>query len=1128
MNRTNSVLFILSILAISIMLCSISSSEAADFENLSDGQISEVHSKGSTDYTIDDSEELDIKDEDTGYSDRYKKVVKDKSNLKSLPDKTPVTLETSDVTCNVGEEVNFNVIMTPNNITEGVLTLYIDDELIRSHNLSYLSPSYTIDSSDYVVGTHDVEITYSGSLNYESANVYAYLIVNKHESVLTNLSSSFREDNDLNVSFSIESNDEYLDSGVVDIYYLDELITSVNLENSNPSAVIPKEYNGEILTFKYYGDNIHDEFTSNELIYSKKLRNNIYVGSLSGFYGTVINSNIYIYSERLVNDGIVYLYIDDVLIDEYDVNSSSIPISIDLGGYTEGSYDVYVRYSDSDVYEDSNYSSILKVNKIKTTLYLNNISGYRNNVVNIKASVSNYVDDTDEGVAEIFIDEESIATTYVSNNTVSTDYLIPDTLEYGVHNLSVFYYGSNKYVQSNQSAFLTVNKYKSTVYLRNTSFDDDGNIVVNLRLYSYDNVVDDGVINCYVNGTLVSSADVKNNTCSITLDDSFEADKIYDVVFEYVDSDYFEDYTLDTQIQQNKRNTTLSISKYLSNKDILSLTSYIYSKDYSTINEGNMEFYLNDTLIGTSSVENNKASIEFNMTQYPAGNYTITAKYTGSKKYQDKQNTTQIEKTIKQQTIYINSPSTIKTTPNETITINANLTDYESNPITEPVNTTITIANTTVNVQFIDGYLNYTYQLPENLESRQNIIIKTQNSTYYRQATKNITLNIQRNSTYITSQNSYSTNKLDEIALNFTLNSNNEILKERTPAAIKINNITVYQGFFENGSLNYLLKLNTSYTQDEYTITAIAGQTTHYAKSTKDVSLKLKDRKTYIKSQNIYSKKGDKIQFSATLYDTITKKAITTPINMTIKINNITIVNTQSNKGQLIYTYQNNFNKENYEIEIKSSQTGIYLNSSWTGNLINTRDYIKVSTQNIYAKANSTISIKAKILKDNQLITSPIPVAIKINNITICNLNISNGSINYQYKLPDTFSQSQYNITIITGDTREYIQSTTTSKLIITKNYQQINTQNITSKTNSTITIKANITDINGNIIKSNEKVNIKIAGKSIADINAKNGIISYTYSLPNIKTGYYDLLIQTGETSCYYHATTHATLKVE
>lgn len=1075
-----------------------------------------------------DDTSINMQSSQTGYDDVGIKTLSSKNrNIKQLPNqKEQVAISVDDLTCNVNDCILINVQFNTSDVTEGVLIFYVDDDVVATHNLSHSANTLEFDTYGYEVGLHDIYVEYTASLIYEAADTHANLTINKHPTFIENFNSQFTDANDINVTFDLISGDEYVTDSYIKVYSNDELIKSLYLNDSTSSIILPGSYNSDIIRICYDGDEYYEALEDYQLINVDKRHLAIYTPAITAYHSSQNDVTVTINNDTKIVDGRMELYVDNLLIYTEIVTSNTCNMPLNLTGYLEGIYELKVIYTDSDVFDEATYTTTLKVNRIKTVVYTNNITTYRNSTITLRASVYNYVDDTNEGLIEFFIDDETIQTAQITNNTLSYDYVIPDTLDYGVHNIHVVYYGSDKYLQSEQNATLTVNKYKTTIYIRNTTIDDEGLININLNLYSYNQSVDDGRVDCYVNGQLIASGIAENNTAVIRLPGNFVSGVGYDVRLVYTNSDYFNDSTLNARMEHNKTNTTISISKYLSNKNILNITAYVYAKDYSNISEGTVKVYLNDMLIDTSTVENNMANTSYDMTDYAGGNYTLFVEYSGSNRYAPSDNTTNVEKIIIPKTIYINTQTSIKTTPEESVTIRANLTDYESNLITDKINATITFNNQTLNATFTNGQLELNITAPEAAGKYTMEIIST-NTTNYKQAKRNITLNVARNNTYISSPNTISSLKLEDVVLNLTLNDNNGLVQTKTPLQIKIANNTIYQGYFINGQAKYTLKLNTSYTQSQYNITVIAGQTKTYSSSTKNMTLNLQNRKTYIKSENIYSKKGNQIIFNAELFDGITHKRVNKTIPVVIKLNDLTILATNTTNGHIIETYPNEYNNNNYTITIKSATTGIYDSSQWNGTLINMRDNIKLSAKNIYAKANSTITIKATIYKKNQLTTDRIPVAIKINNLTIATMNVTNSQIEYQYKLPDNLSQKEYNLTIVTADTENVIQSTTNFKLFVTKNYQQINIKNITSHRNATVNIRANITDKNGGIIKSNELVNIKVAGITIANINATDGIIDYNYTLPNLKCGNYEVILKTGQTACYMHATSQSQLKI-
>lgn len=248
-----------------------------------------------------------------------------------------------------------------------------------------------------------------------------------------------------------------------------------------------------------------------------------------------------------------------------------------------------------------------------------------------------------------------------------------------------------------------------------------------------------------------------------------------------------------------------------------------------------------------------------------------------------------------------------------------------------------------------------------------------------------------------------------------------------------------------------------------------------------------------------------------------------------IKINEVTLENLNVTNGHLVYAYINDYSAKDYNITIIYGENGIYNSSRWDGKLTIKASPLNIVTNNINAPAYSVINIKAKVLDANKIATGIIKTAIKINNKTIIEENITNGKIDFNYQLSDNIGSGKYNLTIIVGDSRRYIHNTTTVDLIITRNYKHIETSNITAKRNGTIRIQAKILDQENRLINKTTKVNIKIGGKSITDLNVSDGRIDYEYKLPeNLNKGLYDLLIQAGENSGYYHATTNSILKVE
>ena len=1082
--------------------------------------------------------EQTLQNNDNSIAKTEKKDIKENKNntcrtSKGNDEAEDITLHVDDVECEYGDIVDINVMTTPE-VDEGVLSFYVDERLVGAKNLSNSAASYSLRTDRYMPGTYELLVSYSASLNFANSHTTSTLKINKVESEIKNVDMHFNDNNNIAVLLNVMGkNRQELDFGTLNVYDDEELITSVEIEDYDVEFVLDKEYNGEVLTFQYVGDEYYSDVSANQLIYVEKSNLNIYLPYLSAYQSSIVNQSLTFYSEKIVNDGRVNIYIDGVLIDQVQVDSEDVDIIINTSNYLSGNYLVYIEYVDSDVYWDCFYQTTLSIKQIATTVYTSNITAHKNQIIDLRAYVYNYIDETNEGMVEFLLDDESIKTTILSNTTVTENYLIPNSMEYGEHDIKIIYHGTQKYQDSQAEATLNLIKHSNSLSLKNCTLDDEGNIVINIRAYSYNNTVDDGTLELYVNGTLISTTDVTGNVTGITLPEEYDAGNEYQIEVIYGNSDKYDDANLSVSINPEKYDTKTRISGFINNQNILNLTAYVYSTSYSDINEGSVNFYINDTLIATANVEDNRANIMFNMEDMEdmdEKEYVLKTEYLGTRLYGNSENSTNINFHMNRKRIYITTNNTIKTTPGKTINITAILSDYEGNPINLTTGSTIKILNESISQDFIEGELNYEYSVdPKSMEGISDIIIEVPQTKHYQNSTKTIRLTIVKDSPYITASGSIRSNKYETIQINATLNLNGERINENITGIVKINNKTVYHGKFINGVLEYNLTLNEKYTNDKYNITIKSKENAYYHSAEKTIALNLNSRSTYITSQNIVSKNGEKIIICADIYDRITRDYVKGTSKACIKINEVTLENINVTNGRLLYSYVNDYSAKNYSITIIYGENGIYNSSRWNGTLTIEASPLNIVTNNINAPAYSTINIRAKVLDANKMAVGTIKTAIKINNKTIIEENVTNGNINFSYQLPDEIGSGKYNLTIIVGDSRRYVHNSTTVELIITKNYRHIETANITAGTDDTIRISADILDQNNHLITRPSKVNIKLGGRSIADLNVTDGKIEYDYTLPeNIGKGLYDLLIQAGENSGYYHATTNSVLKVE
>ncbi|MDO5851615.1 MAG: hypothetical protein Q4Q23_03930 [Methanobacteriaceae archaeon] len=211
-------------------------------------------------------------------------------------------------------------------------------------------------------------------------------------------------------------------------------------------------------------------------------------------------------------------------------------------------------------------------------------------------------------------------------------------------------------------------------------------------------------------------------------------------------------------------------------------------------------------------------------------------------------------------------------------------------------------------------------------------------------------------------------------------------------------------------------------------------------------------------------------------------------------------------------------------ITLKMSNIGID-NNTWTVtiNPLATTTKITYITPNINPGSNMTI--QASIIDKNKQPITTGEVVIKINGKTLkddygktIKIPVVNGTINYNYYIPDNYSTKQYNLTVKYLRNDDYTPSEQTVNFTITKEPTSTKityiTPNITPGSN--MTIQASITDKNNKPITTGEVV-IKINGKTLQDkygqsikISVVNGTINYTYQIPsNYSTKQYNITVK-------------------
>lgn len=951
-----------------------------------------------------------------------------------------LTLNTMDTSVNVtgyqlsNDSVNVSLSVIDafgGNVTGGTVSAYSRGSFINNSTVTggYSSLMLPVDYCglpvDYIYS--DGHMYYSDSSFSDTVNV---TLPESGDVTISVTGTSFVSVNDkymILVNTSVYSSDGSTCRGNMKAYLNDRLVAG---SSNTTSILLPIECNLEDVMFEY------GNTTFNTSIYTPPLSSNIYVPYLYGYKTSGCNIYITLTGDGIINDGTADIYIDGNLVKSFnpiksaDYYSSSsnetiLGYYLDLNSYPTGTYNVSVVYYGSDVFTTSAYETVLSVRMINTYIYAYNRSIYRGSTTSLYCYIySNTHSNVTGGSITYTIDKTVILKSGVDNGTSSTDYNVPLNMTLGKHELDIYYSGNDLFNSSNRTVILTVTRSSTTVSIRSWTVNNEEKIVLNVSVRSWNKTINNEKIMTSINGEEIES-DITDNSSLVVLPRSITPGNTYNILIKYNGSDTLAPSILNTSYRFDKKNTTVRSYSYLRRNSTLTVTSYIYGDNYVRINTGKTLLYINNKLVATSKVTDNRAIHTYNMYNYTSGNYTIKVVYNGSSLYNTSTNTSTVTKTEYHTKTYMTAITRkYYTQKSKTITLNLKLTAYNTD-ITEDIPATLTLLNkenktidTKNDLIFHNGILNYTYHVPQITNNAYTLKIQSHNTTHYRESSTTITLNIGGQYTSLYQKRLWGY-KHGNITFNTTLrDANNTLAITNTTVNIKIystdktlvDSITLNM---TNGKLEFTYWLPDRLTNDKYTVNMTTAENNDYRSSTKTVELTLNNRRVYIQARNTSTYTGN-ILLNATILDQTTRKQITENGTVTIKINNKTVTTMKIHNGKINYIYRQTLKPGKYNITYTYNGLKIYGNQTKTVALTINRNTPRIQTRNINTKTGQPITIQANITDyHGKYIKTPLDIQIKINNKTIQdNITVQNGKLEYTYTPETLNTDNRLTITI--------------------------------------------------------------------------------------------------------------------
>lgn len=1066
-------------------------------------------------------------------------------------------------------------------VDEGEVELYVNNTRIGRQKVDgWNTFDWTYDYQNnevldkYPKGQYPIKIVYINNGNTIESNTASLYISTGPSNIQLNGEITV-SDSKIIVPVSVTTTfDLLVDHGTLTASYNDNNITTITCDDREVlNLQLPAAYQQKTITLTYSDNNYMLSDSTTEVFLDVIVPGTGAITTIITVNDAKFINTTHIEDEELIIDSIGILLDVDVTTDNEKVtigqltayyNGKAIATSKNATSITiPAEYnleEITLNYTGVGDYSNSSTAYTVLLDKISTRTYMSYVSATKNSAVNIYPSITSNLPFL-YGRIHIYIDDNLVKTINLEDNNIyvslnGTRTTIGSNLELngfddGRYTLTVEIEENNVFTSSEYSTSLTINKINTYIYANNrTIYVGDTS---NLYAFVYANnraTINNGMMSFTLDNELIGIEYVSNNTANIEyIIPSTLTEGKHTLLVEYMGDESYNTSSKEITLTLAKTATTTTLRtwKVEDEKIVVNATIRAWNK---TIKTGNVNVYVNNTLVATGHVTDNYAVITLPSTVDTDTQYNLRLEYSGTELLNS--STYSVDEFI-----FYKKASSTRIYPylrnNGTLTLTAyvysdnyakvnsgNIIFYINNKQVTTAPVTNNKASTTYNMADYDAG-NYTIKATYNGSKQFNTNTNT----------SSVTKNPYYHTTYMSlTNNSLTIRRGGSTDINATLTCYSRNITEDINATIALNatwGTVVYTQdvTFHNGVLNYKFTLPSDFEIftfsgkeiTRYTLTITTQQSKNF-KSTGQTGTLQVGTYTKLYQKILWGYKQANITFNTTLQDSSGKQIKT---NTTARIDIYTPTSKGNNQirsfkvnitnGKLSYVYQipSTMTNSTYLVNITAFSNKDYAGSYKTVNMTlnNRRTYISAS--NTYGYIGKTLTINGTVMDSTTRTKAATngEVTITVDGKTLTTVKASKGV--FTYTLNNTLTEGKHNITYTYKGNTIYANSTRTLNITSNKNTLRISAPTISASIGDTVKITATITNTSGATVKDNLKANILLNGKTIAtNIDVTGGKLTYNYTIPTGTTYSNKITVIIQETDTYKtrNATTTLTVK--
>ncbi|MDO5851853.1 MAG: Ig-like domain-containing protein, partial [Methanobacteriaceae archaeon] len=376
---------------------------------------------------------------------------------------------------------------------------------------------------------------------------------------------------------------------------------------------------------------------------------------------------------NLVPNGAVLVYESSKLIGQANISSGISNINLNLN---TGSHTIKVTYNGTSKYNTSSRTTNIIVNKLNTqlnTIITHDTVGNSSIQVHVTDSNNNSVVN---GLVLVYEGTTIIGQSNIENGVCDINLRLTS----GSHTIKVKYEGTTKYIGSEGTLTINLNKIDTTLKTQIISSTvENTNIKVTVTDYN-NNLVPSGVIFVYKGTTQIGTGIISNGVTNIKLNITSGT---HDITVNYNGTSTYSKTSGKTSITVNKLSTSIDTSVTSSIIGNSSIRVTLKDENGNLVTGGMVTVYEKSNIIGTGTINNGISDINLNLN---IGTHNITIKYGGSEIYNTIEGTTIITITnIPINKLNTNLNTELTNNVVSTSTIQVEIIDINGNPVTEGI-----------------------------------------------------------------------------------------------------------------------------------------------------------------------------------------------------------------------------------------------------------------------------------------------------------------------------------------------------------------------------------------------------------------------------------------------------------